>query len=211
MGWKPGGPQIEIGEIPHKGVVSEQELANLQKNAPDVENPFTRGQRLAEAQEKAVEDFINTCANGDRLLEVYAELEEDLDEYYQGFDEDQEDNPTIVLDPYEDGFAVTIMTAAQNAGVSEQDLRDLACTKALGANCFYFAVDAANGRVLIAPIQVWDETSALDHREYEQIVAPEWLEQDAPGVFRIIDGRSMAEARREMKRLLFRENFDLVK
>ncbi len=201
MAWKPeSNKPMDLGEIPHKKQISDEEFENLRANAPD------REIREAEDRQHDLEEQIlaNIVDQGEKYEETVA--------FISGFlvGNPQYDGPGILLDD----FIVDLSSELQKTPEVKLDFNevlDIAYKLNLKPSDFYFGIDVQDKIVVvITPIVVWVQEKRLDDNKLVDHIVPDWLNRIAKTQFEIKDDMLPSKARKELLKIGFVENHDIA-
>lgn len=201
MAWKPDSNKpMDLGEIPHKKKISDEEFENLRANAPDREIRDAEG-RQQELEEKILADIVD---QGETYEEAVA--------FISGFlvGNQQYDGPGILLDD----FIVDLSNELQKTPevkLDFNDVLDIAYKLNLKPSDFYFGIDVQDKLIaVITPIAIWEQEKRLDDNKLVDHILPDWLDKVAGSRFEIKDDMSPSKARKELLKTGFVENHDIV-
>lgn len=176
MGWTPGkSKNLDMGEIPHKGVVTSVEEANLEKYAPEhlgVQGKISAA--IKEQRDKAAVDILSD----QHSVDIATWLDE-LKENHDGFG----DGPTI----FKKDFINELDKHIQSDGRFDLDgVLDIVYKRELMAPMFYFGIAPvidgkdmdyldADYYVVVTPIPLWGDEKRIDDQGLANYVVPEDL------------------------------------
>jgi len=201
MAWKPDSNKpMDLGEIPHKKQISEEELANMRVNAPDRDMHEGR-ERQQELEEQILADIVD---QGEKYEEAVA--------FISGFlvGHDQYAGPGILLDD----FIVDLSNELQQTPEVKLDfdeVLDIAYKLNLKPSDFYFGIEVQDKIiVMITPIVIWEQEKRLDDRKLEDRIIPDWLNRVSGSQFEVKDDMAPSKARKELLKIGFIENHDIA-
>lgn len=201
MGWTPGAiPNLELGEIPHKGKVTDAQLDQLRKFAPDRE--AREAARQLDEQMKARRDDILSA--GQESMDAYGLIDQLLENGIgEGIGITMPNFPTQVSDAL----------ANFNSSLDPALVTDVFYKRELRPMHFFFGLkaDGPEPCFVIAPIGPWvkDQAKVVEQFGIEVYVVPDWLEKIEDGIYKPV-GKSMAQARRDLNQAGFNENHEIV-
>jgi len=202
MAWKPDSNKpMDLGEIPHKKKISEEELANMRVNAPD-RDMHEAQEKQHELEEQVLADIVD---QGEKYEEAVA--------FISGFlvGNQQYDGPGILLDD----FIVDLSNELQKTPEVKLDFNEvleIAYKLNLKPSDFYFGIDVQDKLiVVITPIAIWDQEKRLDDNKLVDHILPDWLDRISGSQFEIKDDMSPSKVRKELLKTGFVENHDIVR
>lgn len=201
MAWKPDSNKpMDLGEIPHKKQVSDEELENMRTNAPNRDIHEAEDRQL-ELEEQILADIVD---QGEKYEKAVAFIGGFLDGH------NQYNGPGILLDD----FIVDLSNELQKTSEVKLDfdeVLDIAYKLNLKPSDFYFGVDVQDKIiVVIVPIIIWEQERRLDDRKLEDLIIPDWLVRISGSHFEIKDDISPSKARKDLLKSGFVENHDIV-
>jgi len=201
MAWKPDtNKPMDLGEIPHKKQITDEEFEKLRANAPDREIREAED-RQQELEEQILSDIVD---QGEQYEEAVA--------FISGFlvGNQQYDGPGILLDD----FIVDLSNELQKTPevkLDFNDVLDIAYKLNLKPSDFYFGIDVQDKLIaVITPIAIWEQEKRLDDNKLVDHILPDWLDKIAKSRFEIKDDMSPSKARKELLKTGFVENHDIV-
>lgn len=201
MAWKPeSNKPMDLGEIPHKKQISDEELANMRVNAPD-RDMHKAQEKQAKLEEQILADIVD---QGEKYEEAVA--------FISGFlvGNQQYDGPGILLDD----FIVDLSNELQQTPevkLGFNEVLDIAYKLNLKPSDFYFGIDVQDKLiVVITPIAIWEQEKRLDDNKLVDHILPDWLDKIAGSQFELKDDMSPSKARKELLNTGFVENHDIV-
>lgn len=201
MAWKPeSNKPMDLGEIPHKKQISDEELANMRVNAPD-RDMHEAQEKQAKLEEQILADIVD---QGEKYEEAVA--------FISGFlvGNQQYDGPGILLDD----FIVDLSNELQQTPEVKLDFNevlDIAYKLNLKPSDFYFGIDVQDKLiVVITPIAIWEQEKRLDDNKLVDHILPDWLDKIAGSQFELKDDMSPSKVRKELLNTGFVENHDIV-
>lgn len=210
MGWKPGNNiQHDLGEIPHKGQVSEQSLNKMRENAPN-RDEWQAEQAYLSHQEELLEDILSSNVNSEEILEKITQAQE-------------QQKLGVGITVFEPDFTQKVETFVEE-NLPNQDVDDVIeiwYKKELRPDMFYFAFDLDGKRtaetafssstppLVITPIILWENEKVWCDQGLANYIIPAWVSASYESVYDVSD-KTPAQARRELLKLGFVENHDII-
>lgn len=201
MAWKPGNTsQLDLGEIPHKRQISDEEFANMRANAPDREE-HQAAMEYEKRQQTILEDIISAGDDAVDALTLITDLQ----------DNEEMGIGPMVLD---DGFVDAVETKLEerHSPLDIDTVIEVWYKKELTPEMFYFGIGMDNNNnpyVTLVSIPYWEENGCLDDRGLEDHVAPGFLGRLMEATYEIID-KTPSQARRDLVKLGFIENHEII-
>lgn len=201
MAWKPDSNKpMDLGEIPHKKQISDNEFENMRANAPD-RDMHEAQERQHDLEEQILADIVD---QGEKYEEVVA--------FIGGFlgDHEQYNGPGILLDD----FIVDLSNELRKNSkvkLGFDEVLDIAYKLNLKPSDFYFGIDVQDKIiVVIVPIIIWEQEKRLDDRKLEDRIIPNWLIRVSGSRFEIKDDMPPSKVRKELLKAGFVENHDII-
>lgn len=201
MAWKPDSNKpMDLGEIPHKKQISDDELENMRANAPD-RDMHEAQKRQHDLEKQILTDIVD---QGEKYEKAVA--------FISGFlvGNQQYDGPGILLDD----FIVDLSNELRKTPKVKLDfdeVLDIAYKLNLKPSDFYFGIDVQDKLiVVITPIAIWEQEKRLDDNKLVDHILPDWLDKIAGSQFELKDDMSPSKARKELLKTGFVENHDVV-
>ena len=199
MGWKPGQTtRLELGEIPHKRQISDEELTNMRRNAPNREE-F----ELMEKEKQRHNEILDEIrAGGQEEILEFAD-------YYASCTE------IDVVDFFNGNLRNNIINFMNSENINHDidDVMTIFYKKALIPAMYYFAIDlsASDVEFVFTPAAIWDEEQKIDDSGFESYIMPQWLDKISNSRYKINNSEyTPAKARRDLITLGFFENNEIV-
>ncbi len=201
MAWKPDSNKpMDLGEIPHKKKISDEELANMRVNAPD-RDMHEAQEKQAKLEEQILSDIVD---QGEKYEEAVA--------FISGFlvGNQQYDGPGILLDD----FIVDLSNELRKTPEVKLDFNEvleIAYKLNLKPSDFYFGIDVQDKLiVVITPIVIWEQEKRLDDNKLVDHILPDWLDKITGSKFEIKDDMPPSKVRKELLKIGFVENHDIA-
>lgn len=201
MAWKPDSNKpMDLGEIPHKKQISDEELANMRVNAPD-RDMHEAQEKQAKLEEQILSDIVD---QGEKYEEAVA--------FISGFlvGNQQYDGPGILLDD----FIVDLSNELRKTPEVKLDFNEvleIAYKLNLKPSDFYFGIDVQDKLiVVITPIVIWEQEKRLDDNKLVDHILPDWLDKITGSKFEIKDDMPPSKVRKELLKIGFVENHDIA-
>lgn len=201
MAWKQSSNKpMKLGEIPHKKQISDDELKNLRANAPDRESREAADMQR-QHEEQILADIVDQGEKHEKAVMFLIDFF-NLKNQYTGHG--------IFLDD----FIVDLSNELQHSSDVElkfDEVLDIAYKLNLKPFNFYFGIDIQDKvTVVFVPIIVWDQRKHWDDRDLEDFVVPSWLSKLHRAQFKIEGDMTPAKARKELIKIGFLENHDII-
>lgn len=201
MAWKPNtNKPMDLGEIPHKKQVSDEELANMRVNAPDRDM-----HEAQEKQEKLEEQILSDIVDQGKKHETVVA-------FIGGFlNENQQYNgPGILLDDFIVGLSNELQQTPE-VKLDFDEVLEIAYKLNLKPSDFYFGIDVQTDLiVVITPVAIWEQEKRLDDNKLVDHVLPEWLNRISGSKFEITNDMAPSKVRKELLNIGFAENHDIA-
>ena len=201
MAWKPPSAPIipDIGEIPHKKEVSDEAreiFANMEPRGPEaiMKNVMERDQEIAE-------EIIAAGSASEAAVAFLGDLQA-ADTIKFGPEVFTKDFVALLRDEY-DKVKLTL---------SFNDVLEIVYRVELKTPFFYFGIGTSDDKFIVGlvPIPTWHEEKALSVFDLELYVIPDFLTRIDYGKFDFDPEMTPAQVRREMIKLGFQENHDIL-
>lgn len=201
MAWKSDSNKpMDLGEIPHKKQISDDELENMRANAPD-RDMHEAQERQHDLEEQILADIVD---QGEKYEETVAFISGFLDGH------EQYNGPGILLDD----FIVDLSNELRKNSkvkLGFDEVLDIAYKLNLKPSDFYFGIDVQDKIiVVIVPIIIWEQEKRLDDRKLEDFIIPDWLNRISKSRFEIKDDMPPSKVRKELLKAGFNENHDII-
>ena len=201
MAWKPDSNKpMNLGEIPHKKQISDDELENMRENAPD-RDMHEAQERQHDLEKQILADIVD---QGKKYEKAVAFIGKFLDEH------GQYNGPGILLDD----FIVDLsneLRKTPKVKLGFDEVLDIAYKLNLKPSDFYFGIDVQDKIiVVITPIVIWVKEKRLDDNKLVEPFLPDWLDRISGSRFEIKDDMPPSKVRKELLKIGFDENHDII-
>lgn len=208
MGWKPpSSPLFDVGEIPGKGAMTDEQSSRLDKFAPKNKVGALLG--IADNEfdlEQHQIDMLNEITKVGQHEEIMAFLDDLAN--LKGFGEETVD----VAEPNYETFLRREYDKENLVATFDETLL-VARTRFALPFIFYFGIGDAmkNGTLTVAitAIQRWDANKQLDISGLSDIVAPDFLKKVDESIYEFED-MSPSAVRKKLLKLGFMEQHEII-
>jgi len=208
MAWTPPTKPLFIaGEIPNKKIISEQELANLEKNKPRsiIDELISVDISVINSiDNKLIDNYTKTIKQRISLLDpTIDDFLEDLDSKIGLFD--------IVA---ESNFENILKSELKQANKTFQfkDVLSMVYLKELNSFDFYYGIGNIDNEdvIVITLIKSWEDNHKWDNRNQADYHIPNFLSRKKDNIYVSNNNFTFSEIRKILKFLGFIENHEII-